>query len=631
MPTYMTIPQYLIKIVHGGVTYNFENRDFLSGQIIRVENGFDTATVVCEDYESNNFLEKLDTDDVITIRFKDASSADWTKVFDGVIRYVNMPLSRQGEILQLKCDGAGYGFQEMACGEEYGAESSNPTLDTLYEIITDATHGLVPKWVNKILGGADDSGYSYSMTWFAANDLIENIAGVINYLYFPYKPAAKALQDLCDVVQAIKGAAAGPHWIVDPNDKLIVTTVGTPHAAAVSHGYKKYLEASQAASTVTEGRDFTERFFEKLSKESNYVLYHGATIKPINLDGWTEGSAASWGGSHVTFADDSDAGDFKVGADSVHITEATGGVAHWVKSYYPGTLDAAWNINALGGMYNVPVIHFWSKVDSDMWNNNESLDFVMWTGDSDYYVTSATVTGVQTIYQAADEWLELVLPIGQYAKHHKTLAPDWFDGWTVGLGAPTWTSINGFGAIWYSNTDTQELWMDGIYIKGSVIRAAYDNGVGATDPVKIKVITDDVAKDDTWTAADDTGTIARLAYAELLRCNSTPYVGYVKTPMIIAMWPGQLMHVHAKKKADGTFNIDRDMRITRLIHSFGLHQGFTTTTFLTSDIINGYARMAYNDVNKVMAAQRPEFQDRQASSIKTRLIDVTQPILSKSY
>jgi hypothetical protein len=48
-------------------------------------------------------------------------------------------------------------------------------------------------------------------------------------------------------------------------------------------------------------------------------------------------------------------------------------------------------------------------------------------------------------------------------------------------------------------------------------------------------------------------------------------------------------------------------------------------------VINSYPRMAWTNINKIQAAARPEFQDRQASSLKTREIDVTQTILEETY
>jgi len=150
----------------------------------------------------------------------------------------------------------------------------------------------------------------------------------------------------------------------------------------------------------------------------------------------------------------------------------------------------------------------------------------------------------------------------------------------------------------------------------------------------MKVVTDNIGKDDTCQSGTpgttDVGTIARLAYAELLRCQTTPIVGTFTTPIIPTALPGQLVHVHAKKKKDGSFNIDSNFRITAVIHSM-TNQGFLTRFDVTDDVTNSHPRSRFGDINKVLAAARPEFQDRQASSIKMPELDITQTVLEEDY
>jgi hypothetical protein len=102
-------------------------------------------------------------------------------------------------------------------------------------------------------------------------------------------------------------------------------------------------------------------------------------------------------------------------------------------------------------------------------------------------------------------------------------------------------------------------------------------------------------------------------------------------PILRELLAGQLLHIHAKKTLSGTWNIDRDMRAVRVEHDWDKVNGFIDRIAVTSDLINSYPRMAWTNMNKVLAAARPEFQDRQATSIKTREIDVTQSILETTY
>jgi len=594
-----------------------------------MENSFDIGTLWMSDRNlitgSVNWLNTVAADEDLKIELKDASEASWTEVLDGIVRHLKTPQSMQ-EMLELKCDGAGYGFADTACGEEYGAESANSSLDTLKEIITDATNGIVPKWVNSIFGSATSSGHNYSMTQTVANDLIEAIAGTINYLYFPYKPNNKCLNDLCDLVQAIKGAAAGPHWIVLPNDKLIVTTIGTHHAAAVTAGWTTYYKGSQAASTLEQGKDYKVSEFEQLSKEANYVLYHGRVIKPLDLDKYTENNAASWTGTAYATISDDVAG--KVGAAIQITSTGTLGVLRNVRGHYPSTRDLGLNITNMGGKYDVPLFHCWSKCDAAVRTNNRS---VFWEFQTTYAPGNAYYLGsqAQNVFAAADTFQEVTFPIGPYWDQAIRDVPSWFNG-ISSIGAPNWNNINAIGMWLITDADNEDIWIDNMYISGSVLRGARETTIDATNKLKTKLVTDSVAKDDTLKASDDSGTIARLAYAELLRAKTTPIVGYIITPLLKDLLPGQLLHIHDKQKADGTFNIDKDMRCVKLIHDVSM-QGSFTKVWLTDDVTNSICRPPYDDLNKLLAASRPEFQDRQATSIKTREIDITQPILEKSY
>jgi len=83
--------------------------------------------------------------------------------------------------------------------------------------------------------------------------------------------------------------------------------------------------------------------------------------------------------------------------------------------------------------------------------------------------------------------------------------------------------------VWFgqSTDNVQTAWFDGFRFDAHVIRGTYRTGVSLT---KVKTITDDVGKDDSGLASDDTGTIARLAYAELLRAAAQPTTGKIIIP-----------------------------------------------------------------------------------------------------
>ena len=602
MVSHKPLPQVRLTVTTGGAAYSIDG--LLSGKIVRNENGFDIADFTVHDgiglERSRYYPSQIDAGSLVKCEMKDSSETAWTTVFNGVTRFAYIGMTKQGHKLDLKCDGAGYGFEETGVGEEYGTESRNPTLDKISEILTDANHGIVPIWVNSILGNvANASGYSYTY----AN--VEDIVGSMKYVYFPFKPCSKALADLGDLLQAIKGANAGCHWIVGTDDKFRLKTVGSDQA-----GWTGYYGGSQAASTLEEGNDPLNYSFESLTREANYVLYHGTMRKPADGDKWTENNSGLWAVTNGAVSDENAI--VKIGSYSLQF-DPNNAAGSWID--YPAAHNASWNITNCGGRYNIPSLSFWV-------NNGTGAAFNVCLVQSGvgYFQLS------RLLNPPAGIWQGYTIPVGPYGKSSDT-GVYWVP--TVITGAPSWSDIDYIAFIFYSATGS--VYLDGLQFNGHVLRGAKEAGIGATNKLKLKVITDDVGKDDSLVAADDSGVMAQLAKAELYRCKTTPLVGEIRVPYLYDLLPGQLLHVHAKKNTAGTFNIDRDMRAVRVEHDFDSANGFKDRIAVTSDVINSYPRMAWTNMNKVLAAARPEFQDRQATSVKTREIDITQTILEVTY
>ncbi len=256
----------------------------------------------------------------------------------------------------------------------------------------------------------------------------------------------------------------------------------------------------------------------------------------------------------------------------------------------------------------------------------------MWSSAGNYYEHSfKTAVDLGT----TGKFIHFRFPLGDYYPQERYPG---FNGWTE-TGTGDWTSINRieFYVPTAGVTNPVYLWVDDLRFEGKVLRAARQSSAySSSDPCKMVVVTDNIGKDDTGKSGTpgttDLGTIALMAKAEYYRLSTTPIIGFVKTPMIKDALAGQLVHIHAKKKADGTFTIDKNMRILKVIHAItGTEQGCTTTLELTDDATNGRARTRFGDINKVLQSARPEFQDRQASSIKMPELDITQSILTESY
>jgi hypothetical protein len=612
MVSHKSLPQVKLTVTTGGVAYVIDSVQ--TGKIVRNENGFDIADFMVSDDKSTLYPTKIAGGSLVTCEMKDGSEAAWTTVFNGVIRFCYVRMSELGWNLELKCDGAGYGFGETAVGEEFGTESRNPTLDKISEILTDANHGVIPKWVNSILGSATSSGYGYTY----AN--VEDIAGSMRYVYFPFKPCNKALADVCDLLQAIKGANAGCHWIVGTDDKFRLKTVGSDQA-----GWDDYYGGSQAASTLEEGVDHMSYSFEDLTKEANYVLYHAQFRKPADGDKWTEETPFTtyWQHTNATLSAVNGAGFFKVGTVALEATPDVGVEGLW---YYPQAGGAGWNLEVIGGKYNVQSLNFFMRINSDI---EAPINVVLYKDATNYFLYDL----VQDLSDKdgaliPDQYFHISIPIGPYAK---TGIGQRQKIWQE-TGTPSWTLINSIRFRAKSKAGvTGGVYLDGLHFAGWVLRAAKEAGIGTTNKLKVKVVTDEVDKDDSGNVADDSGVVAQLAKAELYRCKTTPLVGEIRVPYLYDLLPGQLLHIHAKKTASGTFNIDRDMRAVRVEHDFDSVNGFTDRIAVTSDVINSYPRMAWTNMNRVLADARPESQDRQATSLKMREIDITQTIVETEY
>ena len=612
-------PQTQVTVRHSAVNYIIDAQSVINQ---RVENGFDLATVTLEDKDARNYKDKVTEDDLIKIEQKDASDAAWTIIFRGIIRRAE-PSNFQANILNLKCDGSGYGLASMLCADEYGTESANPTLDTVTEIINDGSHGMLSAWVNTVLGDTGTaSGHIYE-------NLIQTITDSFKYIYFPFKPVTKCLNDLCELVQGNRGANAGIHWFVTPGltapnfyPRLCIAEVGN-HADAPLARWPNWWRTDQAGSTLDED-DLLSFKFQHLAKEANYVLYHGKVVKPLLLDDYTE-DAADWaGGLYMTPANDT----AKVGSNSIKATtKDTGAALKNCTILYPtGSSLGPINVTNMGGKYDVPICHAWAKVDGNVWGNNRTLFFYFRTGVGDGAIIGAPV---QVMFSAASEWTEFTFPIGPYY-HYALHEPKWLRNYIIS-GAFSWASVEQIGLLLLSDANGEEVWLDNYYLSGSVIRGARQAAAfTSSNPCRLKIITDDLAKDDTLKASDDSGTIGQLCYAVYLRSITTPIVGTFTIPIANDLIAGQKIHVHAKKKADDTFQIDDDFRITKIIHAMS-STGCYSTVDVTDDLKNSIPRPIPTHLNKVLSAVRPEFQDRQATSMKARSIDITQPILEKTY
>jgi hypothetical protein len=252
-------------------------------------------------------------------------------------------------------------------------------------------------------------------------------------------------------------------------------------------------------------------------------------------------------------------------------------------------------------------LFFWVKRSANIEGEVRLVDSSGNSFNYELYESSGGTGPVQT----AATWYHISLPVGY---HYKVPGQEM---WTDNGGAD-WSDIQ---YILFSGSHAQNeyIHVDGLHFgDANVCRVAYDSGIS---PYNMKLIVDNIGKDDSLVAADDTGTMAQLAYAELLRSKTTAAVGTIETDMIKDALPGQWFYFNST-----------DYRSTKIEHLLEPAPiGFRSKIYLTSDVTNGIARRRYEDLNKQYAAIRPEWQDRQASNIKAGSVDWRITRLTKDY
>ena len=583
-------------------TETFESRRAMSFEVPRLENGWDTATIVM-DNNPNLYPTPATSGAVAKIEVKEASDAAWTTLLNGTLRFPTYSFGDSKQII-LKCLGAGYPLGAMYCAEEYGSQSRNPTLDTFKEILTDATSGVIPAYVNHVLGSTDDSGHA--ITTDDGGSTVEDITGTVPYQIYPGKPVNKCVDDLCDYITALKAGAAGPHWIVDPSGIFRAKTIG-----GTQTNWTKYYGNSATAATLTEGVDFTDGNFEPMGKEANYIIYYGAWRRPSSGDLWTKNAASLWGTNvayDVIISDDTVK--YIVGEESIRATYDQ--YDDLATLHYPLGKDAAWDFSYFS-TYNTPSLNFYFL--SDHASADVQVHLVDSAGNYVYYTLDIP---------DADTWYHFSIPTPQF----KVISGDTV--WRVGAGVMDWSDVD-YVQFYLANGGNVDGYycVDGLHFGGATIcrvaREKYPGEGGtlgqAANPVVMKEIRDDQGKDDSLTAADDSGLAAQLAYSELLRLQKTCTVGSFSTPMIRDLMPGQYLYIGGV-----------DWRVTKVTQTMNpAPVGFRSKIEVTTDVTNSHARSRYEDANKMYAAIRPEYQDRQATNQKTGDLDIRIARLEKAY
>jgi hypothetical protein len=466
------------------------------------------------------------------------------------------------------------------------------------EIVSD----IISNYVNKGLNGeVANSGFNYTT-------LLETFSDVIPYISFPYKTALASSNDLIDLETALKAGNPSCHWIVTTDNIFHLKSLN-----ASQTGWTKYYggdDNTAGQATLTYGVDYFHINLEKMGAECNYVLYYGAWRRPSNGDLWTENAHSLWSKTEGTTTIDDYTTKKIVNANSVRARNNSGNPSAPITIAYPSAKNAVWDFSGFTD-FNTPTLNFYVYYDLTL---TTTLRVRLYTDSSNYYSLTITPTN-QT-------WQHYSIPVGPYFNVQANNTTAWTPTTT---GSLNWNNIN-YVEFYVSNAemynaggDRYFFAVDGLHFGGANIsRVAWNSDLpGGT--LKMQLITDDVGKDDSLKASDTTGLRAQLAYSALLRLQKPSTVGTVETPMIKDALPGQLFSIQ------GT-----DYRVTKIIQSIS-KDGYQSQPSLTDDVTNGRARVRYEDINKIYAAIRPEWQDTQSSSIKAGTVDWRIARLIKDY
>lgn len=300
--------------------------------------------------------------------------------------------------------------------------------------------------------------------------------------------------------------------------------------------------------------------------------------------------------------------------------------------------NAHWDFTACSSQNTIPTFNFYVHANNALAFAYPVLlctDRIPLVGGAatDYFETTLD----EYINPVANKWVHISLPIGpHYAIDPSKQLHDGTDEfeWNV-VNNADWAEIN-FICLDLTGNNAWDKWFDDIHFAGKLVREAYDaSEITATQKEHQKILRLDTAVDDSLHATVDTGTAARLCYAELLRRVQTPRVALIKIPGAETILPGQTMHVHAGLKkgfnlADTTpFRIDDDFRVKELKHVFN-SQGFQTVLNLTDDVTNSHAvgvPTAYSLLKEYAGA----LAHSEAKDLKASGMDRLLTRLSKSY
>jgi len=567
----------------------------------RPECNISRMSITCLDPKSRSYHDIFRPFREVSLEIQNTKNK-YVKVFGGTV----LPLKPQqtlnkGELLTAEAWGKGEAYMRTLCNTSYGVESANPTKDTVREIIQHLTDN----YVEKALGG---NATNWSIT--STDTYVEDAHSGCKITSLPalYNTNFEMLSRLLDIVnawaQTQSPAEPGIHYFVDPDGKLYLKEMDANHSAG---GWPRYYRGSQTSATITQNKEILEyNFYMNPMDYANRVVLASAFRKPAT-DIWTEDGGAGFGNYGLDVCEYS-VNQYIVGSHALHLSPDNDGGTTEALAYFPSTHDAGWDISKIGSPRNPPTLNFYVWCDDvspfTYFNLCYTMLFTNLKTLGDATDDASYVLWRWVVHPEQEKWIHFSVPIGDYAAisdtHQLANAIDSHLEWRMPAGyddTVDWGEVNGvlFGLCLLN---TVNVYVDDLHFAGKIIREAYDSSeIDSVKKDRAVFLRLDTAVDDTLdsttTGGDYSGTAARLATNELMRRTQVNVIpeknrfltATVKLPLKEDLLPGQLLHVRAERRANGSFRFDLDMRVLKISHRLNL-DGYSTSVELTSDLYN---------------------------------------------
>lgn len=607
-PAWGAHPQFRIVVDPAGTSTTYTNDQAFLVTLRHPENNIASAVLQINDYKNKNYESVFNAFDKVDIYLRYGTDA-WTKMMRGRVCHMAPNLTMEGEVLEVGLWGNGEGLWRTRCDTSYGSESENPTIFHPADILDDICDNYVEKQFNTVS----------SAVWTLNITKIEDVldATALRFLDGRYADNFTLVNTVSAIATAyaVENAVKGPHWMVDSSDNLYWKTLDSDSADSA---WMEFYKDTQAASTLTVAEDMIEVGFKQhMTEYANHIILASNFRMPA-YEAWCENVAVDWDHTAVNMEVDAQVTPKIVGTHSIRAyTPNTNGGFFW----YPASVDLNVDLTYCGSTHTIPTLNFYARRSDTV----ASFQIFLHTAVNDYFSWSRTL---KDDLVNAGTWYHISLPIGEYYQNQTGTV----DVWTK-VNNADWADIDYINFGFDSADNDHYVYVDDLHFSGKIIREARDTSEITTYHDQQKLILNDTAIDDTLhtgtPGTTDIGTVARLAYAELLRRATLPLTGMIKIPLAIDFLPGQKTRINACVKQDGTYRIDENFRAIEVIHRFST-EGATTTLNLTNDLTNCHAKGVPTQAS-LLAEYVGALEHKEAKNLKGSGLDPLIPRLTEDY